>query len=292
VCGVNANPKQGSRKAGVLCGGSAMADPRRARRRDAGVGCLGSWGAPRPKITRARGWGGPSGAPQFLATGGDAAHDGPRRGRAVAMGRSSRSGRCWLLRAPRLHGSTSGCAAKPSKGLGRAEDHWWRENSTAARSHLTWNLARFRHCAGRARGWWLRGAPWCSGGASTGSFRGCGGVEWLVHGGAGAVHGGAKAARVRGLMWWRGRFPVGAAGWFKEGAPRSRRARPIRKAGEHLGRVSRCSVANARRGGDETDGWARGVSRRAAGRRGWKRATRAGWTGPRAGGGKRGRGNR
>jgi len=57
-CGVNANPKPGSRKAGVLCGGSAMADPRRARRRDAGMGCLGSWGAPWPKISRARGWGG------------------------------------------------------------------------------------------------------------------------------------------------------------------------------------------------------------------------------------------
>ena len=57
-CGVNANPKPGSRKAGVLCGGYAMADPRLARRRDAGMGCLGSWGASRPKISRARGWGG------------------------------------------------------------------------------------------------------------------------------------------------------------------------------------------------------------------------------------------
>ena len=49
---------------------------------------------------------------------------------------------------------------------------------------------------------------------------------------------------------------LGAAGWFKEGAPGSRRARPIRKAGEHLGQGSRRSVASARRGGDETDSWA------------------------------------
>jgi len=136
-CGVNANPKPGSRKAGVLCGGSAMADPRRARRRDAGMGYLGSWGAPRPKISRARGWGGSQRCSPRLATGGDAERDGPRRGRAAAMGWSSRSGRCWLLQDPGMHGSSSGCAAKPSKGSERAEGHWWRENSTAARSHLT-----------------------------------------------------------------------------------------------------------------------------------------------------------
>jgi len=28
-------------------------------------------------------------------------------------------------------------ALKPSKGSERAEGHWWRENSTVARSHLT-----------------------------------------------------------------------------------------------------------------------------------------------------------
>ena len=56
-------------------------------------------------------------------------------------------------------------------------------------------------------------------------------------------------------------FLGGAAGWFKEGAPGSRRACPIRKAGEHLGQGSRRSVASARRGGDETDSWARGVRR-------------------------------
>ena len=40
-------------------------------------------------------------------------------------------------------------------------------------------------------------------------------------------------------------FLGGAAGWFKEGAPGSRRAHPIRKAGEHLGRGSRRSVESA-----------------------------------------------
>ena len=49
--------------------------------------------------------------------------------------------------------------------------------------------------------------------------------------------------------------------WFKEGVPGSRCARPIRKAGEHLGRGLRCSVASARHGGDETDSWAQGVRR-------------------------------
>ena len=140
MCGVNANPKPGSRKAGVLCGGSAMADPRRARRRDAGMGCLGSWGAPRPKISRARGWGDPSGAHQGLATGRDAEHDGPRRGRAAAMGRSSRSGRCWLLQDPGLHGSSSGCAAKPSKGSERLCDCRRRGNCSggAYRRRRAW----------------------------------------------------------------------------------------------------------------------------------------------------------
>jgi hypothetical protein len=36
---------------------------------------------------------------------------------------------------------------------------------------------------------------------------------------------------------------LGVAGWFKEGAQGSRHARPIRKAGEHLGQGSRRSVA-------------------------------------------------
>jgi hypothetical protein len=57
------------------------------------------------------------------------------------------------------------------------------------------------------------------------------------------------------------RVPRGAAVWFKEGVLGSRRARPIRKAGEHLGRGSWCSVVSVRRGGDETDSWAQGVRR-------------------------------
>ena len=72
---------------------------------------------------------------------------------------------------------------------------------------------------------------------------------------------GAGVARVWWRLWGEDRVPGGAAGWFKDGAPGSRRARPIRKAGEHLGRGLRCSVVSAWRGGDETDSWAQGVRR-------------------------------
>ena len=74
----------------------------------------------------------------------------------------------------------------------------------------------------------------------------------------------AAAARVWGGD--DGRIGIGfqgAAGWFKEGAPRSRRARPIRKAGEITGPGITVFVAHAWRGGDDSTKRARVGSERA-----------------------------
>jgi len=49
-------------------------------------------------------------------------------------GGTSGPGGAGLFRAPGPHGSTSGGAVKPSKRLGRAVDHRWREISTVAQN--------------------------------------------------------------------------------------------------------------------------------------------------------------
>ena len=127
-------------------------------------------------------------------------------------GGSCGPGGAGFLQAPGLHGSMSGCAAKPSKGSGRAEDHWWRGIVTAGGSSPPAVPMRFRRCSDLGPTQRIRIASWVYSGAIA---RVVGArVAAEQHGRGGAEerrHGGATLLRRLGLWVWRRRW-IGCRG--------------------------------------------------------------------------------
>jgi hypothetical protein len=94
--------------------------------------------------------------------------------------------------APSLHGSTRGVPAEVLWGSGRSRDR--RRRGIARAERLTGGGSRLNsgHCWSRGREWRPREASWHRGEAAVGFDQGCGVVVRRVHGGAGALRGGAK----------------------------------------------------------------------------------------------------
>ena len=127
------------------------------------------------------------------------------RRRSVGAGEGARGpGGTGLLRAPGWHELQPGGAVKPSKGSGRAEDHWWRGIVTAGGSSPPVVPMRFRRCSDLGPTQRIRIASWVYSGAIAGVVgarvaaeqRGRGGVEERQHGGA-------TLLRRLGLWVWR-----------------------------------------------------------------------------------------
>ena len=127
-----------------------------------------------------------------------------------------------VLRAPDLHWSTCGCAARPNKGSAGSDAQRRRAIGAADRVTCSGVRGKYRRRRGSGSRQSAQEGPWARGEAAARLGGGCGAAGRRGHGGAGPRRGGATRRR---WSWVAGAAAMGlgyqgvCAGAFKERGP-------------------------------------------------------------------------